>query len=97
MRPVTLADLEMALRVLLQVDARSQAEMASALVARAHQADAFRQDKGQGHPRYGTGTLMSAAMSYPVAPRPDWVRLAELRSFQFLLSALEAHFQHHER
>ncbi|RBW44337.1 hypothetical protein DS901_07990 [Loktanella sp. D2R18] len=62
MRPVQLADLETAARVVAASPARQA--MIAKLCAQADQADAYRIAQGKPHPQFGNGTLMSAALKY---------------------------------
>lgn len=69
MRPVQLADIETAARVLMLAKPSTRADFMAKLLERAERADSYRQATGRPHPRFGTGTLMSAAAPYPKAGR----------------------------
>jgi hypothetical protein len=70
MRPVQLADLEIAARVLAAMPARQS--FIATLCKQADQADAYRKMHAKPHPKFGNGTLMSAAIKHgvPVARAP---------------------------
>ena len=42
------------------------------LLAEADEAEAFRQETGKTHPRFGTGSLMSAAARHPRGSEPGF-------------------------
>jgi hypothetical protein len=69
MRPVQLGDLEIAARVVATRPARDRHRVIKQLCDQAQLADEYRKECGKAHPRYGNGTLMSAAFKYPVPPR----------------------------
>lgn len=70
MRPVTLIDLETAVRVLLAEPRHARAAVARRLIAAADDGDAHRRQTGRSHPRFGCGTLTSAAFQRALAARP---------------------------
>ena len=65
MRPVTLTDLAAAARVLLALPEAQRAAGMAALIARTEAADRHRREAGRGHPAYGHGTLLEAALAHP--------------------------------
>ncbi len=67
MRPVTLTDLAAAARVLLALPEARRAAAMAALIVRAEAADRYRRRNGLGHPVYGNGTLLAAALAHPAA------------------------------
>jgi len=67
MRPVTQSDISAAARVLLRVPPDRREQAARHLVERAVQADLHRLTTGRHHPRYGNGTLLSAALAHDMA------------------------------
>ena len=69
MRPVQLADLEIAARVLATLPASARPELIAQLCTQAKVADLYRKISGKAHPQFGTGTLMSAASKHALAPR----------------------------
>ena len=71
MRPVQLADIEVAARVLCGVAANERHAEAEAICQRAKIADKFRKRMGRPHPELGSGTIMSAVRGYPQVARPD--------------------------
>ncbi|WP_394177235.1 hypothetical protein [Yoonia maritima] len=79
MRPVQLADLEVAVRVLLAVPVHARHQMVIQLYQEASIAEQYRKTTGKLHPLYGNGTLMSAAQKHAMMPRnafcdPDYLR-----------------------
>ncbi len=88
MRPVHLADIEVAARVLLMFDKMDRSRVASELISRANMADRFRKRLGRMHPNFGVGTLMSAAASYPIAPRSSRFAQDELRAIATVINSL---------
>lgn len=70
MRPVHLADIEVAARVLLTLAPHDRADQMAKLIANADVADRYRKRLGCPHPVFGTGTIMSAAASFRQAARP---------------------------
>lgn len=70
MRPVLLADIEMAVRVLLPLDVSERRDAAAAMISAGRLGDHYRKRFGRPHSDYGGGTLMSAASRYTKAPRP---------------------------
>lgn len=72
MRPVQLADIEVAARSLwpLHDHAARQARVRS-ILTEARIADKYRKRMGKPHPHFGNGTLMSAATGFAIAPRPS--------------------------
>lgn len=71
MRPVQLADIEIAARVLRIVPKDLRNSCVKQLLQQADVADRYRKRLGRPHPLFGAGSLMSAAMRHPKAPRPD--------------------------
>lgn len=83
-------DLEAGLRVLLACPPSRRAARAAALLRQAAIADRFRQRSGQAHPRYGSGSLMSAALRHPRAPLPDHCDASYRACLSVLLCAIAA-------
>jgi len=71
MRGVQMADIEIAARALILVAPADRKQRIAALIEQAHLADKFRKRLGKPHPELGSGTLMSAVLKWPIAPRPD--------------------------
>ncbi len=94
MRPVSFADLEVAIRVLLDADQGQRTSLAQCLIERAHLADQYRQTRGRPHPEFGTGTLMSAAQKFKKQPRPAVLAADELKTTVTIVNALLAHCVH---
>ncbi|WP_052700896.1 DUF7742 family protein [Loktanella sp. S4079] len=69
MLQVQLADIEAAARVLYAVPAPARKAKAQELCRNARLAHAHRARTGFAHPRFGNGTLMSAATKQKSAPR----------------------------
>jgi hypothetical protein len=71
MRPILLADLDLAARVLLALPPRQRAATMDALLDRAARADAHRRATGLLLPGEGDGSLLSVALGQPrVDPAP---------------------------
>ncbi len=96
MRPVTLADLEVAARALLALPQRARRAAARAMLAEAEAADRHRQATRSLHPAFGDGTLMSVAMRRPLAARPSALDGASVSVFVLLLNEIDQWMQHHE-
>lgn len=65
MRPVTQTDLMAAARVLLVTPAAARETEAAGLINQAVIADAYRRETGRLHPRFGNGSVVSAALAHP--------------------------------
>lgn len=94
MRPVQLADIEVAARVLMAVGARQRVGIAAQLIERAALADQVRLATGKAHPLFGSGTLMSAATSLPSSPRPAFLGPDELQAIAIVINGLLANLHH---
>ena len=96
MRPIALADLEVALRALLAAPPDARKPLAHRLLAEAEMADLYRSETGLLHPVYGSGTLMSAAMCYPLASRPAAYDTPILAILSCLIKVIREASRHHE-
>lgn len=96
MRPVHLADIEAATRVLLAYAAAQRAGLIATLIARADTADRYRKHTGKMHAVFGSGTLSSAAASYRQVPRPREINANVLSSFAIVISGLAGISHHHD-
>lgn len=94
MRPVNLADIEVAARVLMAVEEDDRPKTMADIIARADVADRWRRKLHRPHPVYGTGTLMSAAQAYSKAPRPLCIARDELYAYAVVIEALVARRTH---
>ncbi|MEJ2000205.1 MAG: hypothetical protein P8X77_02260 [Maritimibacter sp.] len=72
MRPVLPGDVIQAALALLAAPDPARVGLIRQMLDEAGQADAFRQSTGRAHPDFGTGSLMSAAMTRPRAREPYW-------------------------
>ncbi len=70
MRRVLHGDVVAAARALLATSPAQRADLMTRMLAEAEAADAHRQRTGRAHPVWGTGSLMSAALSRPCAREP---------------------------
>ncbi|WP_333713711.1 DUF7742 family protein [Yoonia sp.] len=95
MRPVSLADLEVALRMLLAVPEEARRDAARRLVAAAQAGEGHRAATGLLHPEFGSGTLMSAALRHPLAPRPAAYDRSVLSVLSILINAIDTKGTHH--
>ena len=71
MRSLGLIDLLTAARALSAVPRYRWSTLARAMVAEAHEADARRLKSGQGHPKFGNGTLEGAARGHALSEGAD--------------------------
>ncbi len=71
MRPVTINDAIAAARALLAQPPRRRDWVLWRMVAEATRAEAHRQAAGRPHPRWGDGTLMTAALRRRCRPEPQ--------------------------
>lgn len=90
MRPVQLADIEVAARVLCRVPSKERHAEAKAICQRAKVADKFRKRLGRPHPEFGTGTIMSAMHGYPKSARPDQMTSEYLDALIAICTQLQA-------
>ena len=72
MRPVLHGDVSTAARALLHVPAGRRSGLCRRLIAEAEIADRYRRLTGRLHPRFGNGSLMSAAFKYPLHREPNF-------------------------
>lgn len=91
MRPVNLADIEVAARVLMALAPEERVGVMADLIRRADTAERYRKQSRRAHPAFGTGTLMSAAQVFDAAARPLSLGRDELRAYALVIAALIAH------
>ena len=90
-RQAQLGDAIAAARVLRALPAAARLAAIARLIAMAERADAWRRRTGRPHPRFGSGSLMAAALRCPAVPEPGLAD-AEWRACLILaLSALDRH------
>lgn len=89
MRPVQLADIECALRHLLQVPPARRSTAMADLLTRADTADRYRKRLRRRHPEFGDGTLMAAALGQAVAPRPAACDAQVLACLAIIITGLQ--------
>ncbi len=87
-RPVQLADLEVAVRVLLAAPETARRRMVVQLHQEASIAARHREATGKPHPLYGTGTLMSAAQKHKAVPRSAFCDADYLQCMAILTTIL---------
>jgi hypothetical protein len=92
MRPLHLADIETATRVLALIPAEGRAAVMRDMIAKADLADEYRLAHGRPHPLFGTGTLMSCALRWAVAPRPAALGPDALQVLRLAAGELHRHF-----
>lgn len=90
MRPVGLADIERAARVLMLVAPEARQAVMRQMIAQAEIADQFRTANGTPHALFGTGSLMSCAMRRQAAPRPAALGADPLQAYRVVLQVLLA-------
>jgi hypothetical protein len=95
MRPVQLADLDLAARALLPVYRLQRVTLAQTICEEARIADKYRKHIGQPHPMFGTGTLMAAAARYEKCPRPDQCNSAYLECLRIVIDQVISARQDH--
>ncbi len=91
MRPVQLADVEMAARVLMRSAPNKRAALMLDLIREAEIADAHRQQFGTPHMQFGTGSLLSRAARCDAAPRPPAMNRQVLDAYRAVIDALLSH------
>lgn len=94
MRPVQLADLEMAARVLMCLPNAARVQAMQDMIGATEIADAHCCAQGTPHPQFGAGTLLSCAAHHAVAPRPAALGKDALHAYWVVLQALMAHPSH---
>ena len=88
MRAITLADIEVAARVLVCVPPADRRDLMQKLVCSADTADRYRKKMGRQHLTLGSGTLMSAAQSYPKTRRHGYLGSDMLHAISIVVSDL---------
>lgn len=88
MRPVLLADVETAVRVLLFYPTHQYPQLVRMLLKQADEGDQYRREFGVPHPEFGSGTLMSAAFMHPLAARPPHLDVTACTAFCCIMNAL---------
>ena len=88
MRAVQLADVEIAARALMIVPCEDRKSLIERLLWQADTADRYRKRLRRPHGEFGTGTLMSAAMQCPLAPRPVRLTADVAHAFSTVINAL---------
>ena len=95
MRPVTLADIEAATQAVMAAGEEARQTFAATLLSQARRADRYRRKSGRAHPRFGDGTLLSAALCHPRAARPACFDAGWLDALAHVLRALAQSDGHH--
>lgn len=90
MRPILHSDLSTAARALLCVSSTARPELMSQLVQEAQCADRYTRRLGKPHPRWGNGTLASAAARYVLADEPPMDSSEYCRCLIIVLGCLMA-------
>jgi hypothetical protein len=93
-KPVQLADIEIAARVLLLLDPVRHETVMSEIIMRAHIGGRYCKKAGRPHPSFGVGTLMSASSSYSKAPRVSFLADAELLAMASVIKGLLVNSRH---
>jgi hypothetical protein len=88
MRPVHLTDLQVAARAVMAAPDDLRAATAHRIVQAAEIADRYRKHTGQAHPVLGSGTLETAARSFPMAHQAAALDPIFRRSLMLVLHAL---------
>lgn len=95
MRPVHLADIDVAARVLLAHAPTARKDIMAELVAHADVADRYRKKFGRRHPAFGAGTIMSAAANFRQVPRPSQIDADVLDALGAVIKGLLDRRSHH--
>ncbi|PJI92143.1 hypothetical protein BC777_0987 [Yoonia maricola] len=90
MRPVQLADIEMAARVLMGVAPAARDAVMRDMIIQAQTADAYRRFHGKPHPRFGSGAVLSCAARQDPVPRPAALGLDALAAYAIVIQTLLA-------
>ena len=96
MRPVTLADLEVAMRAVLAKPQDLRQPLAQRLFNSARMAGGNGRRRDGKCPQLSAQTLMAAAMQHPLAPRPASFGAEEIVVFMMLLNQLSESLSHQE-
>lgn len=91
MRPVGLADVEMAARALLRVAPDARQGLMWRMIRQAEEADQFRLSHGRPHAFFGAGSLLSCAARQQLAQRPAVLGSEALQAYSVVFRALIAH------
>lgn len=85
MRPVLHGDVSSAARVLLAAPPAQRGDLCRRLLAEAEAADAHVRRSGRVHPRWGNGSLMSAARKRALANEPTFDDVDYCACFEMVL------------
>jgi len=96
MKPVTLADLEVAMRAVLAKPQDLRQPLAQRLFNSARVAVANGRHRGGKCPQLSAQTLIAAAMQHPLALRPASFGAEEIAVFMILLNELSKTLSHQE-
>ena len=88
MRPLLPGDLDFAVRVLLARPPSDWKGLAKQLFAEAQTAHDYRRSVGRPHPDFGTGSVMSAAARYSLAPLPPTCEPTYCRALRQILDTI---------
>jgi hypothetical protein len=94
MRAVQLADVDAAALVLLSIEPDMRGPLAVQLCWNAAVADRFRKRLKRPHPKFGSGSLMSAAATFPQARRPLQGSIEYLECIRIVITAVLARRSH---
>ncbi len=82
MRALLPGDLDFAVRAVLPIAPPDRPAMVRQLIQQARLAEAHRRQTGRAHPKFGTGSLMSAASKWPLTPMPHHCDIGYLAALQ---------------
>ena len=88
MRPIGPGDVAAAACALMKVPDSMRAALAERMLTHAQAADKYRKRLGRAHPRWGCGSLMDVAGTYPRRAEPFWDDPEYLRCVMVILSAI---------
>lgn len=89
MRPVLHGDVSNAARALLYVARARRRQLCARMIAEAEAADIYARAKGRLHPRWGNGSLMSAARKRMLADEPTFDDADYCGCFEMVLRGLQ--------
>lgn len=92
MRPVLHGDVSNAARALFAVPADRRAAFCTQLLQEAEDADRHVLETGTLHPKWGDGSLMSAARKHPLALEPSFDHCDYCACIELIMRQLQQHF-----
>lgn len=88
MRPILHGDVSSTARALLMIPFERRRDLCGTLIRQADKADQHARRTGYPHPRWGNGSLMSAARKHVLATEPGFDNLEYCQCFEMVLQML---------